>query len=247
MLWQRLRLCNGPPNTAAPVGIQAGLKLRPENNRRATRVLWTRPPQAPSGLQHPPHRKTSAHVHCPRLAATMDPGGLSAPALARAHSHHSHHSHDHSDNVYLTSRNKNDAGVKVTRIGLYVNLGMAIGKGVGGYVFHSQGPDAAPETLGELLLTARSSLCGRHPQPDRSRQRLYDVGHRVIGPQTPNREIPFWLRQSRELGFAGSQWDTARWGPTDGLVINDGSVPRIPARNGPNHGVFGHFRPFAWA
>jgi divalent metal cation (Fe/Co/Zn/Cd) transporter len=39
----------------------------------------------------------------------------------------------------LVSPNKQDAGVRITRIGLFVNLGMAIGKGIGGYVFHSQG------------------------------------------------------------------------------------------------------------
>jgi cation diffusion facilitator family transporter len=38
----------------------------------------------------------------------------------------------------LTSKNKNDAGVRITRIGLFVNLAMAISKGIGGYVFHSQ-------------------------------------------------------------------------------------------------------------
>jgi cation diffusion facilitator family transporter len=54
----------------------------------------------------------------------------------RTHAGHSH-SHQH-DNVYLTSTNKKDAGVRITRIGLFVNLGMAIGKGVGGYLFHSQ-------------------------------------------------------------------------------------------------------------
>ena len=51
----------------------------------------------------------------------------------RGHSHHHHH-----DNTYLTSKNKNDAGVRITRIGLYSNLGMAIVKGVGGYAFNSQ-------------------------------------------------------------------------------------------------------------
>ena len=58
----------------------------------------------------------------------------------RAHAGHSHgHGHGHShDNTYLTSSNRNDAGVRITRIGLFVNLGMAIGKGVGGYMFHSQ-------------------------------------------------------------------------------------------------------------
>nr|XP_036578308.1 cation efflux family protein [Colletotrichum truncatum]KAF6785509.1 cation efflux family protein [Colletotrichum truncatum] len=55
------------------------------------------------------------------------------------HSHgHGHHHHHHHDNVYLTSSNKNDAGVRITRIGLYSNLGMAIAKGAGGYAFGSQ-------------------------------------------------------------------------------------------------------------
>lgn len=51
---------------------------------------------------------------------------------------HSGHSHSHHDNVYLTSQNKNDAGVRITRIGLYSNLGMAIAKFIGGYLFNSQ-------------------------------------------------------------------------------------------------------------
>jgi hypothetical protein len=53
----------------------------------------------------------------------------------RSHGGHSHHHHD---NAYLTSTNKSDAGVRITRIGLYSNLGMALAKGVGGYVFNSQ-------------------------------------------------------------------------------------------------------------
>ena len=66
---------------------------------------------------------------------------------SRGHAGHSHshghghghgHHHHHHDNVYLTSTNKNDAGVRITRIGLVANLAMAIGKFIGGYVFHSQ-------------------------------------------------------------------------------------------------------------
>jgi divalent metal cation (Fe/Co/Zn/Cd) transporter len=57
---------------------------------------------------------------------------------AHGHSHgFGGHHHHHHDNVYLTSKNKNDAGVRITRIGLYSNLGMAIAKGIGGYVFNS--------------------------------------------------------------------------------------------------------------
>ncbi|WEW58819.1 mitochondrial metal transporter [Emydomyces testavorans] len=52
--------------------------------------------------------------------------------------HHHHHHHHHHDTAYLVSKNKRDPGVRITRIGLLANLGMVIGKGVGGYVFHSQ-------------------------------------------------------------------------------------------------------------
>lgn len=55
----------------------------------------------------------------------------------RQHAGHAHHHHHH-DNTYLVSSNKNDAGVKITRVGLFVNLAMAIGKGIGGWVFNSQ-------------------------------------------------------------------------------------------------------------
>lgn len=59
----------------------------------------------------------------------------------KLHGDHKHgglgHHHHHHDNAYLTSGNKADAGVRITRIGLYSNLAMAIAKGVGGYMFHS--------------------------------------------------------------------------------------------------------------
>ncbi|KAK4197433.1 cation efflux family-domain-containing protein [Triangularia verruculosa] len=57
----------------------------------------------------------------------------------RSHAGHGHgHHHHHHDTTYLTSQNKADAGVRITRIGLYSNLGMAIAKGAGGYLFNSQ-------------------------------------------------------------------------------------------------------------
>ncbi|KAL4862303.1 cation efflux family-domain-containing protein [Aspergillus spectabilis] len=56
----------------------------------------------------------------------------------RDHGGHGHHHHHHHGNAYLTSTNKHDAGVRITRLGLVANLAMAIGKFVGGYVFHSQ-------------------------------------------------------------------------------------------------------------
>ncbi|KAF4554175.1 Mitochondrial metal transporter-like protein [Elsinoe fawcettii] len=76
------------------------------------------------------------------------------PAQVRTHMGHSHgHGHHHHhDTTYLTSTNKNDPGVRITRVGLYVNLGMAIGKGIGGYAFNSQALTAdAIHSLTDLI------------------------------------------------------------------------------------------------
>lgn len=67
----------------------------------------------------------------------ISPSAMTAQTQTRSHAGHSHHHHN--DNTFLLSKNKNDAGVRITRIGLYVNLGMAVSKGFGGYVFNSQG------------------------------------------------------------------------------------------------------------
>ena len=65
------------------------------------------------------------------------PPTMTSSTHTRHHGGHSHHHHTH-DNTYLVSTNKKDAGVRITRIGLYVNFLMAIAKGVGGYYFNSQ-------------------------------------------------------------------------------------------------------------
>lgn len=61
-----------------------------------------------------------------------------ATGTSQKRGHAGHHHHHHHDNTYLVSKNKSDAGVRITRIGLWSNLGMAIGKGAGGYLFNSQ-------------------------------------------------------------------------------------------------------------
>lgn len=74
----------------------------------------------------------------PRSTTFVSPT-MTSFAQHRLHAGHSHgHHHHHHDNTYLTSTNKKDAGVRITRLGLYVNLLMAICKGTGGYVFNSQ-------------------------------------------------------------------------------------------------------------
>jgi divalent metal cation (Fe/Co/Zn/Cd) transporter len=65
--------------------------------------------------------------------------------------HHGGKGHHH-DTSYLVSSNRQDAGVKITRIGLYVNLGMAVTKGIGGFVFHSSALSAdAVHSLTDLI------------------------------------------------------------------------------------------------
>ena len=67
-------------------------------------------------------------------------GHHAGPEAAHVHDHgHRHsHGHHHHSTEFLTSTDKNDAGVRITRVGLYVNLGMAIAKFIGGYYFNSK-------------------------------------------------------------------------------------------------------------
>lgn len=54
------------------------------------------------------------------------------------HSHGLFGHHHHHDNTFLTSTDKNDPGVRITRIGLLSNLAMAIAKFIGGWAFNSK-------------------------------------------------------------------------------------------------------------
>ncbi|KAF1841318.1 uncharacterized protein K460DRAFT_369355 [Cucurbitaria berberidis CBS 394.84] len=108
---------------------------RPPISRPQLRVLRTQ--TRPKGAQYPqaspPLHNWSSTVH--RLRH-ISPSAMTSQTQTRGHVGHSHHHHH--DNTFLLSKNKNDAGVRITRIGLYVNLGMAVSKGFGGYVFNSQ-------------------------------------------------------------------------------------------------------------
>jgi hypothetical protein len=103
-------------------------KLRqPTTPQPQARVLQTKSAQSPPTSARPINFSSTIH----RIRYTSYPFTMTA-----AHSSHHHHHHD---NSFLLSGNKSDAGVRITRIGLYVNLGMAVSKGFGGYVFNSQG------------------------------------------------------------------------------------------------------------
>jgi hypothetical protein len=110
--------------------------LRPDQHNQS-RVLQTSATIALSHLPHslkpsPPFSSITHYQFRNRPTVTG-----STKTFTMTHSH-SHAGHSHHDNTYLISKNKNDAGVRITRIGLAANLGMAIAKGVGGYLFHSQ-------------------------------------------------------------------------------------------------------------
>jgi len=71
-----------------------------------------------------------------KLASTPQQRDHFGHSHSNSHGHGGHHHHH--DNTYLVSKNKTDAGVRITRIGLYVNLMMAVSKGIGGWYFNSQ-------------------------------------------------------------------------------------------------------------
>lgn len=128
-------------------------KRTPQPHRQQTRVYVTSPSSCPtpsaslspsqsSPTRPSPNIPTQSHFaqspvyqHHNRLRPVWLSGIMATATQTRAHAGHSH---SHHDNVYLTSQNKNDAGVRITRIGLYSNLGMAVAKFIGGYMFNSQ-------------------------------------------------------------------------------------------------------------
>ncbi|KAK9476585.1 cation efflux family-domain-containing protein [Lipomyces japonicus] len=91
----------------------------------------------------------------------------SSPSTESSHDHHTHthsqpqsshfhlpfHSHTHThDTTLLLSKDVTDPAVRITKIGLWVNLGMALAKGIGGYVFNSKSLMAdAGHALSDLL------------------------------------------------------------------------------------------------
>lgn len=112
--------------------------LRTHTHRHQTRVLQT------AALDYQNTTTTTSSTCLPpsyfnRLRSRSLPiMATLTQTQTRAHTGHSHSHAHHHDTSYLTSTDKSDAGVRITRVGLYSNLGMAVAKGVGGYAFNSQ-------------------------------------------------------------------------------------------------------------
>lgn len=84
---------------------------------------------------------------------------------------HHHHHHHHHDNTFLTSTNSADPGVRITRIGLVSNLGMAIAKFIGGWAFNSKAMTAdawhSIADLGSDVITLATVSWSIKPPSDR--------------------------------------------------------------------------------
>ena len=153
----QLRRVVSPNRPLSPLALHSALIFLPCHCKPAIlgtqvqlRVLQTQsntkrvhnPPTPPRSLSWCSTAHRTRHTSSSTMTAKTQ-----TRSHGHSHGHHGHHHHHHHDNTFLLSKNKKDAGVRITRIGLYVNLGMAVGKGVGGYVFNSQGNRFnAPET-----------------------------------------------------------------------------------------------------
>ncbi|KAK7207364.1 cation efflux family-domain-containing protein [Myxozyma melibiosi] len=111
---------------------------------------------------HSPHHNhdddSHSHAHSHSASSSHSPPSSSTPKPADSpvdhnHSHSLFHSHTHShDPSLLISTDPTDPAVKITRVGLFVNIGMAVVKGTGGYLFNSKSLMAdAVHALSDLL------------------------------------------------------------------------------------------------
>lgn len=93
------------------------------------------------------------------------------------HSHDHSHSHSHSHNVInpmlvmSTEQVKRNPGVRITWIGLAINVGLAVGKFTGGFVFHSQAlmadaVHAVSDMVSDFLTLFSVGLASNKPTSD---------------------------------------------------------------------------------
>lgn len=143
-----IRICRplcALPSLASSAWAVAGLKCPGRNNLNvtttavSTRRIGARVMQTAVGQSKIiPTATTPATPRSSSPTLELENGAQAAMATSSCQKRgHAGHSHSH-DSTYLVSKDKTDPGVRITRIGLWSNLGMAVGKGVGGYVFNSQ-------------------------------------------------------------------------------------------------------------
>lgn len=118
--------------------------------------------QAPDSDHH-----EASHTVTDKSAESHDHGH------SHSHSVLSHtHSHSHEDNVFIQEKGglKNPA-IRITAIGLAVNVAMAVSKGIGGVVFHSQAlladsVHAISDLFSDFLTLATVSIASKPPSAE---------------------------------------------------------------------------------
>ena len=156
----RLSLCNSSdisvrPHYRATLTLQHRVLLT-SSYPRSFAILEAS--HNPSLISADRSKETVLRRSFPSLSST-----ITRSIMGHSHGHHHHH-----DNAYLTSTNTSDPGVRITRIGLLVNLGMAIGKGVGGWYFNSQalvadGFHALTDMVSDIMTLATVSWSLKRP------------------------------------------------------------------------------------
>lgn len=134
----------------------------------------------------------SDHLRRPRTRLAMAKAKNNSPSKTSVREHMGH-SHSHAHDSTLLTGNKNDPGVRITRIGLYVNVAMAVSKGLGGYVFNSKASVIPLHFC--YPLTTKKPHCRCRPFPDRSHLRHCNTSHSLILSTLPHPAFPSRLRQ----------------------------------------------------
>lgn len=136
------------------------LVCRPSIASNPTKLIQLRSFHAglPSFLENPQSgsNATRSHAHSP---------------TQHSHTHSGEHSHSHTHSLtgeLLSTGKVGDPAVRITLIGFVTNVGMAIGKGVGGVVFNSQSLiadafHAVSDLISDVLTLATVSVTKRPP------------------------------------------------------------------------------------
>ena len=119
------------------VSSSSSAQLCPRNRVFTSLARRHRPPNCRRSLSASLYRFLLAHPQS--SPASFKLADLQQSRGHSGHHHgHGHHHHHHGADPFLLSKDTTDPGVRITRVGLYVNLAMAVTKGVGGWMFNSQ-------------------------------------------------------------------------------------------------------------
>lgn len=156
--WDRLRVMarGGPRSSCASTSVHSSTTSCYNTQlgcRRQISTLATNPPPSPRALNSCSRCSvfTTAVVTRPRplpQLKTLNPAMSATQTRGHGHGHgHGHHHHHGTDPSLLLSKDKSDAAVRITRLGLLLNVVLAVGKGFAGYYWNSKSAFSPPWTF----------------------------------------------------------------------------------------------------